>query len=309
MAWYEKHSSPKESIQALTLIARALRQKGDYSGALDSFQQQLVISRQLELQAQVALSEEGIGTVLMIQGRWPEALASFRDEYDAAKHAGAEFNLQYSQVELTGVLWRLGRYGEARQFLEQMGTKTSSAIAADIERLHADIALSQRQFAAAAARCRGLLSQSGLSNDVVVEAKLMLGRAQMASGARTEGAAAIAEAAALAAKGSNPRLIAEAALAQADALLAAGNGAKSLESAMAAQQFFAKTGNLEREWHCWLAAARAANSRDEAQKAAGAIAQLRQKWDSDDYASYAKRPDIQYERAQLEKLLGRKLDL
>jgi tetratricopeptide (TPR) repeat protein/predicted Ser/Thr protein kinase len=307
--WYQKHSSPKESIQALTLIARAQRQKGDYAGALESFQRQLQTSRQFGLQPQVALADQGIGSVLMVQGRWPEALNTYREEYDAALHAGAEFNLQYSLMDLAGVLWRLGRYREAEQFLERTGSKPSQGVAADVERLRAEIALSQRQFAPAAARCRAMLSESGLSNDYLVDIKLILGRAQMASGARAAGAAAIAEAAALAAKGGNPRSIAETALAQADALAAAGDGAKSLESALAAQQFFARTGNLEREWHCLLAAARAANSREQAQKAAEAIAQLRQKWDSDSYASYARRPDIQYDLAQLQKLLGRKQDL
>lgn len=307
-AWYQKHSFPRESVQALTLLARAERQKGDYAGALESFQQQLGISRTLGLQGQVAQAAQGVGSVLMAQGRWPEALASYREEYDAANHAGAAFNLQYSLMDLAGVLWRLGRYGEAEPLLARMDAQSSHAIAADVGRLRAEMALSRRQFAEAARRSRAALAETGLNNDFQVEMKLVLGRALIASGGRTDGAAAIADAAALAAKGANPRLAAEAALAQAEAFEAAGDHARSLENALAAQQTFSRAGNLEREWHCWLAAARASGSRPHAENAAETIAQLRQKWDSENYASYARRPDIQSDRAQLQKLLGRKLD-
>lgn len=307
-AWYQKHSFARESVQALTLLARAQRQKGDYAGAFESFQQQLGISRTLGLQGQVALAAQGVGSVLMAQGRWPEALASYREEYDAASRAGAAFNLQYSLMDLAGVLWRLGRYGEAEPLVERVAAQNPSSLAADVERLRAEMALSRRQFAEAVRRSRAALTGSGLNNDFQVEMKLVLGRALMASGARAEGAAAIGDGAALAAKGANPRLAGEAALAQAEALETAGDHGRSLEDAVVAQQTFAGAGNLEREWHCWLAAARASRSRQHAERAAETIAQLRQKWDPESYASYATRPDIQSDRAQLQKLLGRKLD-
>lgn len=306
--WYQKHSFPRETVQALTLQARAERQKGDYAGALESFQQQLGISRALGLQGQAAQAAQGVGSVLMAQGRWPEALASYREEYDAANHAGAAFNLQYSLMDLAGVLWRLGRYGEAEPLVERVTAQSSRSIAADVERLRAEMSLSRRQFAEAARRCRAALAESGLNNDLQVEMKLVLGRALLASGSRSEGAAAIGDGAALAAKGANPRLAGEAALAQAEALEATGDHARSLASALTAQQIFSQAGNLEREWHCRLAAARASGSHEQAEQAAETIAQLRQKWDPESYASYARRPDIQSDRARLQTLLGRKLD-
>jgi tetratricopeptide (TPR) repeat protein len=303
--WYQKHAFQKESIQALTLMARAQRQKGDFPGALASFQQQLDLSKKLGLEPQVSMSAQGIGGVLMSQGRWPEALASYREEYEAAGRAGADFNLQYSMMDLATVLWRLGRYREAEQFLDRVGEKSTRAVALEAGRIRAEMALSRRDFTAAAERCRSILAESGLSSDMAVDARLALGRARLASGSRPDGSAAIAEAAALALKSGNARLIAESRLAQAEASVSAGDGSKCLEDAQAARQFFAQAGNLEREWHCWLAAGRA--SRDYVPKAAETIAQLQQKWDSDNYASYRKRPDIQSELAQLEKLLGRKL--
>ncbi len=305
LAWYQKHSLQKESIQALTLIARTERQQGDFTGALQSFQQQLQISNQLGLQPQAALAHQGIGSVLMVQGRWPEALASYREELDSAGRSGSEFALQYSWMDMAGVLWRLGRYREAQQFLDRIGAKASSAVAHEADRVRAEMALSQRQFPAAVARCRGILADPKVGNTLAIEVNLVLGRAQMSSGARADGLAAISEAMAWASKGGNSRLIAEASLAQAEALSGGEEAVKAADLAIAAQQFFAKAGNLEREWHCWLAAARASGSREQAQKASAGIAQLQQRWDPDSYTSYGKRPDIQFDRAVLQKLLGR----
>jgi len=54
----------KETAQALILMGAAQREKGDYPRALRSFQQQLEIARTLGDQIQVALAQQGIGTVL-----------------------------------------------------------------------------------------------------------------------------------------------------------------------------------------------------------------------------------------------------
>lgn len=288
LAWYQKHSGQKESIQALTLLARGQRQKGEYAGALESFQQQLEISRQLGLGPQVAQAQQGVGSVLLAQGRFPEALAAYKEEYDAASHSGADLSLQYSLIDQASVLWRLGRYREAEQFLERLGAKPARAMQGEADRVRAEMLLSQRQFAAAAAACRKMLAEGGLNDTQTVVVKITLGKALLGSGGKAEGAALLPEAAALAAKTGNPRLVAEASMERPEA-----------------QQFFAKSGNLERAWHAWLEAARVSGSRDDAQKAADAVAQLQQKWDSVSYAGYAKRPDVQFERAQLDKLLGR----
>jgi hypothetical protein len=92
-------------------------------------------------------------------------------------------------------------------------------------------------------------------------------------------------------------------------LLAAGDAAKSLENAMAAQQWFARVGRQEAEWHCWLAASQAESalgeavkSRDYAAKASDLLAVLAQKWDAESYKTYLARPDIQYDRGQLARM-------
>ena len=98
-------------------------------------------------------------------------------------------------------------------------------------------------------------------------------------------------------------------LGQAQAQLAAGDAHKALESAQAAQQWFARVGNQEAEWRSRLAAARAEaalkeaeNARADAGRALELLAALQQKWDPGSYAGYSARPDIQFDRGQLERL-------
>jgi tetratricopeptide (TPR) repeat protein len=251
----------------------------------------------------MAQAAQGIGSVLMAQGRWPEALASYREEYDASGHAGAEVNTQYSLMDLAGVFWRLGRYPEAEQSLDRIGSKASTVVAAEVNQIRADMLLSRRQFAASAALCRKVLAEGGLNNDRTVEVKLTLSRALLGSGARKEADEVMAQVDA--SKITNPRLIAERELAKAEALPPHSYPGEATSYAEAAERFFEKSGNLERQWHCLLAVARLANAREDAQKAVDAFAQLQQKWDAENYASYARRPDIQVDRAQLQKLLGR----
>jgi hypothetical protein len=156
---------------------------------------------------------------------------------------------------------------------------------------------------------RHVLDQQNLDIDLTVAAKSVMGAAQAATGARREGLAALSEAAQLAAKSGSALLAADARLAYAEALLAAGDAQRARESALAAQQWFAGAGNQEAEWRSWLVAGGAekalgnpAKSRENVQKAAGLLASLQQKWDSDSYKTYLGRPDIQDRGKQLATL-------
>lgn len=306
LAWYRKHSAQRETIQALSLLARAQRQKGDYAGAMESFQQQQQLSKQLGLELQSALAYQGIGSILIAQGRWPEALAAYRQEYEATSLSNAEFNVQYSLVDQASVLWSLGRYREAEQFLDRLGPHPLPALVNEAARVRAEIALSQRQFAAAAAQSRAILAKADLNAGLEIEMKLVLGKALLRSGSRAQGLASIEDALALAQKGNQVSMTAQAGLAKAEAWQGSAFPALGLELVLSAQRFYASAGNSEGEWRCWLAAARLSESpRESAQKAAAALAQLQRKWDAESFAGYSRRPDVQYDRAQLQKLLGK----
>jgi tetratricopeptide (TPR) repeat protein/predicted Ser/Thr protein kinase len=309
LVFYRRGGYQKQTAQALILVARAQRQKGDYAAALDSFDQQLQIGRKLGDPGQIALAQQGSGTVLQAQGRYPEALARDVEALDSARKAGDQLTTEYDLLNAADVSWRLGRFDEARQLLAQASTSTSGGAQALAGEIQAAMALSQRQFPAALEAARRVLLDKNLSADVAVGVKNVMGLAQAATGTAREAAASTAEASALAAKSGSAWLLADTALAQSAALLGAGDARKALEAAQSAQQWFAHAGNQEAEWRARLAMARAdatlkdaENARAEAGRGLELLAALRQKWDSGSYAGYAARPDIQFDRGQLERL-------
>jgi len=311
--FYRRGGYQKETAQALILVARAERQNGDFGAALSSFDQQLEIGRKLGDLTQIALAQQGSGTVLEAQGRWPEALARYQEAGETARQSGDPLSTQYDLLNAADVSWRLGRYDEARQLLAQAGSSASRGALALAGRIQASMALSRRQFPAAIEAGRRVLLETDLSADVAAGIENVIGLAQIALGADRDAAASMAEAASLAAKSGSARLIAETTLGQAQARLAAGDARKALESAQAAQQWFARVGNQEAEWRSLLAAARAeaalqdaGKARADAGRALELLAALGQKWDPGSYAGYSARPDIQFDRSQLERLAAAK---
>jgi len=309
LVWYQRGGYRKETANALLLLARAQRQKGDYAAALKSFERQAQLGGQIADPSLVALAEQGSGTVLMAQGRLPEAQAAYRRAYEAAHKMGDQLNAAYDLLDAAEVHWRLGRYREAQQALGDAGPNPSRAVAALDDETRAEMALSQRDFRAAMDFSRRVLGQHNLEPDLTVAAKSTLGAAEIATGARKEGLAALAESVEVGEKAGSALLVAHARLAYAEALLAAGEAERARDTAFTVQQWFATAGNPEAEWRSWLVVSGAqkalgdsAKSRESAQKAAQLLAALEQKWDSDNYKSYLDRPDIQDRDRQLAKL-------
>ena len=296
-------------------MGRAQREKGDYQAALRSFQQQLEIARKFGDPVQTTLAQQGIGSVLEAQDRWPDALLYYQDAYAAAKQSGDQLDVAYSLLDSSRMLWQLGRYGEAQQAIDAASPGASRSLRDQLEAVRCRMALSQRQFAVAGACSRRLLSQTGVDHETAAEAASVLGLALASTGARRDGVASATEAAALAVKSGRPPLIAETGLARAEALLAAGDARQALDAALEAQPGFARAGRQEAEWRCWLVASRAAaavdgaagaKSPEYARQASNLLAGLEQKWHSDSYSTYLARPDIQYARSQLARLAGGK---
>jgi tetratricopeptide (TPR) repeat protein len=243
------------------------------------------------------------------QGRLPDALAAYRDAYDAALKTGNQLDAAFDLLDAGEVYWRLGRYDEARRSLDDAGPNPSRAISALDDAIRAQMALSRHDFANAMQLSRRVLEHPNLSVDILVAAKGTLGAAQIATGARAAGVAAVNEAAQLAAKSGSALLVADTRLAHAEALLNAGDGQHALEEARAAQEWYSSAGNQEAEWRGWLAQAaaqkllpQAGNPQESAQKALQILASLEKKWDSGNYKTYLTRPDIQDRHVQAAQL-------
>jgi tetratricopeptide (TPR) repeat protein/predicted Ser/Thr protein kinase len=311
LVWYQRGGYQRETATSLVLLARAQRQKGDFTAALHSFDERLQLANRMGDLASVALAQQGSGTVLLAQGRLPEALAAYRQAWEAAHKTADQLNAAYDLLNSAEVYWRLGRYQEARQSLDDAGPSPSRAVAALGDQIRAAMALSQRDFRGAMEYSRQVLAQPNLDSELTVAATGTLGGAQIAAGARREGLAAMAEAAKLAAQSGSAQLLAETRLAYAEALLPAGEAQRALDTALAAQQWFAGAGNQEGEWRSWLVAAgaerglaHAGKAQESAQRALQLLATIEQKWDSGNYKTYVSRPDIQDRRSQLARLAG-----
>jgi tetratricopeptide (TPR) repeat protein len=301
----------KDISICLTLIGRANRQKGDYEAALKALQLKLGMAQSSGDQLRSALAYGEIGAVLIEQENYVEALK----QYDASLAINRAFvnrqNMAYNQHNRGNILWRLGRYEDARralaESLELASLGSYQALQAEIQLSYAQIALSERHFADAKSSAEQALKMAGTQyQNVAVEAKYTLGLAQTFSGSALQGRS-LCDVAVQMAKGmGDAALQSRAMLALAEASLESGDAETALSTATAAKARFAQAGQRESEWRAEVIAARANQRRGNQQasqelltRASSTLTQLQQRWGDDAFAQYLARPDIQNLRKQL----------
>jgi tetratricopeptide (TPR) repeat protein/predicted Ser/Thr protein kinase len=315
LPFFERGGYAKETSQALILLGRARRDLGDYAGARRVFNEQLARAEKAGDWTQTAMAQEGLAGVLQFQERYPEALAHARECVSISKAHGDQLLAAYGQALTAAVFTRLGRYGEAREALGEVAAAAKrpggyAALAKLADRYEAELALSERRFADSRGRIRKLVSApEQLYGESLVEAKRILGSAEVFSGARREGLASAQEALDLARRSAVPRLVSSALLSQAEALAESGESAQAMKAARASAEQSGRTGQQESEARAWLVAARAARasadtpgSRDYAIKATQSFTSLQQNWSAGDRSSYNSRPDVQQWRRQIQQL-------
>ena len=315
LAFYQPGAYRTESSQGLLLRARALKQKGDYAAALQSFQDQLNLAEQTGDQSQIANFHGAIGGLMMIQERYAEARQHFEEGRARYKALGNQLYEGYALMNLGAALWKLGNQDESRKMLDQASAIASQASAsfvalqAQIALNRAEIAMTDRNFTEAGARAKQALDLGGADDKALaVEANGVIGVAQALTGRAAAGLALCQQANDAAAALKDPLLTAESQLALAEAALAAGDAKRAVESARPAQNFFAASGMMERNWRASLIAAMASeklldhdNARDYFKKAGDAFSSLEQKWGVEVFKAYQARPDTQFYRKQLEQ--------
>ncbi len=316
LPFYQQGNYRTETSQALALRGRAMRRKGDYDASLQAFQQLLQLSQQASDQAQIALAQEGIGSVLMRQERYIEALSAFEQSYVVLKSLGSQQKLG-SNLESRGlIMLRLGDYNRGRDFLSQAqsiaNTGGFKSLQADLYEVNAEMELSQRHFPQAKAEATQALTLAGTQyTNVVTNAKRVLGLAQTFSGAKADGVQLCREALDSANGSGDPWYISRAQLALSETMLEAGDAAGALAYSTEAAELFTKYGQSEAAWRALLIAARAslnagdaAKAREYASRASDALMSLEQKWGTENYKNYLKRPDVQYVHNQLYEILA-----
>ncbi|HEX8846192.1 MAG TPA: tetratricopeptide repeat protein [Pyrinomonadaceae bacterium] len=297
----------------LTVIGRANRRKGDYEAALRAFQQALDLAEQSKYPAQIAFSHGEIATALAEQERYPEAIERYQQSYEIHRSLNDRRNMAYSLMNRGAVLWRVGRYAEARASLGQAEELASQSdnnikpVLAEVPLHYAQIALSEGRYSEAKMKSQQALELAGKQYESVrIQAKYTLGLAEAFSGAAREGRKVCVEAVELAEGAGDVSLLSRAWLALAEVLVENRDAQGALANALKAQESSKRAGQLESEWRAWVIASRASRLKKDEQKASeqitqaeNVLSQLRQKWGEEFFANYLARPDIQISHKQL----------
>ncbi len=315
LAFFQPGAYRTETSQGLLLRARALKQKGDYAAALQSFQDQLKLAEQTGDQSQIANFHGAIGGIMMIQEQYAEARQHFEEGRARYKASGNQLYEGYALMNLGDAFWKLGNYDESRKMLEQasaIANQTSAsfvALQAQIALKRAAIAMNDRNFAEAGARAKQALDLAGAEDKAVAaEANSVICLSQALTGRAPAGLALCQQAYEAAATLGDPLLAATSQLELAEAALSAGDAKRAVENARQAQSFFANSAMMERNWRASLIAGMASeklldqdNARNYFKQASDAFSSLEQKWGAETFKAYQARPDTQFYRKQLEQ--------
>ena len=187
LTFYQANRYAKESLQCLTVMARAQRDGGDYDGALLSFRSLLQMAERSQDRSQLALAHEGIGSMLFKQDRYPEALEQYQKTLEFATDAE---HVGYASLECGNTLWRLGQYREAAAMFARAdaSAKRFPPIRLQLMYGRAGMSLSQNRFQEAAEVARGALAADrARTPDLQTGLEEVLGLALLGLGNKSEG--------------------------------------------------------------------------------------------------------------------------
>ena len=311
----------RETSNALILLGRAYRDKGEYAVAMKAFSEQLELAKQFGDPARLAATHSSIGVLLgSNQEIYPEALPHFDESYRINKSIGARVGMGWDQANRAATLWQLGRYEEAGTALDEAHSIAAEPAAgfrsqlAYVESIGAQMALSQGKLATATTRATAAFKLAKDDyKDTALQARQTLALTQAMSGAPKKATVLVDEVVSAAREIKLPRLLSMALLASAEVRLAGGDGRGALADAQAAQTMFASGLELESQWRAWLLSARSMLLAGDKSAASGYAARaesgraaLEARWGSDSYRTYSHRPDIRVCLKQLEQLVGMK---
>jgi serine/threonine protein kinase/lipopolysaccharide biosynthesis regulator YciM len=322
LEFFRQGNYQKQISFSLTFLGRAHRRAGEYDAALQDFQQKLKLAESSGIKSQIAFAHGEIATALAKQERYPESLRSYEESYVIIKSSMTEksvgdmLSLAYNRMNRGNVLVQLGLYDDARAALEEAAKYaerpeiSNKAVLAEIQMIHAQMALSERRFPDAKQYSLRALNQSGtLYRDVAVGAKITLGLAQAFSGAGVEGRRTCEEALEMARSTGDAALILDAMLALSHALYQSGDNAEATLRALEVQERLARSGEQESEWRAWLVAGLAGlrngdkdTARQRLARARDSRSKLEQQWGAD-FTRYQDREDIKFFSKQLSEAL------
>lgn len=313
LTYFQQANYTRNVSYCLTQIGRAYRRKGDYNSALQTLNQRLQIAQQGGNPLEIANSYGEIGAVLFDQENFPAALSQYDNALKISKDVGNQLRIVFNQANRANILWRIGRFEEAKQTLDEVANAIKQQpndfkqLQPRLELIAAQISFSQRDLAQANKRAAAAIELAGTNYpDVVMESSFTLGLAKALSGGAKEGETQCNEAARSANDAGETLLVAKAQLAEAESALQANDAERAATLAAQAQESFARGSQLESQWRAYLIAALANERRGETatavqqrQQAKNLLQELEKQWGSDAFKSYTARPDIQIYSKQL----------
>jgi eukaryotic-like serine/threonine-protein kinase len=314
--FYRSTGYSRETADTLLIYGRALLLKGDYTGALNSFDQGIDIASQIPDPVLIARSHTEIGFLLASRELYPAALLHYEKSTELNRSQDDPRRTAFSLLASGDMLWRVGRQEAAATALSQ-ATVQSERISDEYRQLflarvflmRARIELSQRNFPESIKNAELAQKEAGTKIQyAAIEAKYTLGLARALFGDRHKAVSLCREAVAEARKASfsEPPLVAAALLAFADAELETGSAQAALRDASEAQATFARIGRQESECRAHLTLARAlytlrrfGEARAHLTRADELLNTLRQNWGGDYFLSYTARADLRFARDQI----------
>jgi tetratricopeptide (TPR) repeat protein len=200
------------------------------------------------------------------------------------------------------ILARLGRYGEARQLLDELfnSKEAFDGLMPDLHLNRAEMSLSQGDLAQAVSSSNEAIKAGGPKSNTTVQAQYVLALAKAVNGGQAEARKLCERSMEATSTAGDYGLHSRTLLACAEVALKAKDAKSALALASQAQERFARGGQLESEWRAWDIASYASrdlgdNNKAQEQKsnAEGARSKLEQQWGSEAFKLYAARPDIQ----------------
>lgn len=320
LAFYQQRSYRYWTSLTLILIGRIQRDKGDYQGALNTFNELLQMGERLGDQVQAAKAHLDLGTVLSYQEQFPEALRHFDEGYKIFKALKAEVYMAYAAQSRASVFWQLGRREETRAALDEAISiaekadrpeETYRQLLADVRLTESLLELSESHFREARLKSEKALE---LARDdypaMTIQAKGVIALAQARAGITRKRMLLCEEALDTANPLNDPQLSNQVLLSCAETMIIDGDTQRALDTALRVEKDFARFGKTDSEWRAWLIAARAsallrqeAKAREYASYADQRLSELEQKWGAEAYKGYLARADVMHFRKQLDQVL------
>jgi len=318
LAFYRQGGYRSETFSCLVLLARANLQKGDYDAALKGHEQLFQLAGESNDQSLVALAHAERGSALVREEKFTEAIDQLNQAHAIYLEQGVQRSIGYNLITRSEALSCLGRYDEAQTLLNQASAIAEKPggeikrLSVEIQLLLAQIAFSQDHFPEAQARAEKVLESAGSEfRSAAFGARMVIGAAQSQRGASRYGRQVAAEALEMAKQFNDPAQLARAQLELAQAMLLAGDSTGASSNAKQAAESLARLGKQASQWPALLVAAQAAQNlgdktvaREYAIRAKDILLKLEQRWGSESFNTYLRRPDIQRLRKQLDQLAG-----